>query len=176
MREPGPVICRRTSSYHTTQAADRIATVDRRKVARRLELLGDHLRAVIQRHRAVVEPPRPAAIRYDKLLELLERIGHPPAVFFGEMCQVWMTADHHEARRDPRQQVAALRDHLAAVIRRQGADIELPKDPELGEVLELLDRIGVEPDAFFAELWPRTAVATESEGSETPRDPGEMER
>ncbi len=47
-----------------------------------------------------------------------------------------------------------LAKYLAAAIRRQGADVEPPKDPELGEVLEVLDRIGVEPGAFFAKVWP----------------------
>ncbi len=69
-----------------------------------------------------------------------------------------------------------LGDHLAAVIRRQGADVEPPKDPELGEVLELLGRIGVEPGAFFAEVWPLPEIAPDSGGFETPRDPGEGER
>ncbi len=50
----------------------------------------------------------------------------------------------------------ALREHLATVIRRQGADVEPPKNPGLAEVLAILDRIGVEPGAFFAELWPRS--------------------
>ncbi len=66
-----------------------------------------------------------------------------------------------------------LRDHLAAAIRRQGADVEPPQDPELGEVLEVLDRIGVEPGKFFAEVWPLGEVAPDSGVSETPRDPGE---
>ncbi len=64
-----------------------------------------------------------------------------------------------------------LRDHLAAAIRRQGADIEPPDDPELGEVLEILDRIGVEPGAFFAELWPLPAGVADSGESEESRNP-----
>ncbi len=64
-----------------------------------------------------------------------------------------------------------LRDHLAAAIRRQGADVEPTTDPELGEVLEVLDRIGIEPGPFFADLWPPPAAA-----SERTRDPGEGER
>ncbi len=66
-----------------------------------------------------------------------------------------------------------LAKYLAAAIRRQGADVEPPQDPELGEVLEVLDQIGVEPGAFFAEVWPLPAVVPDSGGSETPRDPGE---
>ncbi len=83
-----------------------------------------------------------------------------------------MTAD----RRRVAGRLELLGDHLAAAIRRQGADVEPPEDPELGEVLEVLDRIGVEPGVFFAELWPLPAVAPDSGASERPRDPGEGER
>ncbi len=97
-----------------------------------------------------LEPPA----ELGEVLELLDRIGAELGAFLAELWPLLAPP------RDPGDQMAALRDHLAAVIRRQGADVEPPKDPELGEVLEVLDQIGVEPGAFFAEVWPS-------------RDPGE---
>ncbi len=55
-------------------------------------------------------------------------------------------------------QLDALKEHLAAVIHRQGSDIELPEDPDIGRVLEILEQLDVDPSAFFAELWPLSAL------------------
>ena len=44
-------------------AADRTATVDRRRVAGRLELLSEHLAAAIRRQGADVEPPQDGRVR-----------------------------------------------------------------------------------------------------------------
>jgi hypothetical protein len=135
-------------AWRLVEAATRVLGIKgggprRKSLSREMKLLLD----IFLRLAAFLGPIHPDNPRPAFAVELLDLIRlyevHEP-----RRRRLRLAADFPRAAAD----LDRFREHLAAVIARQGAEIRVSDDLSSTELFEVLGRIGVEPGEFYGEL------------------------